>query len=165
MRQAVRHIESDLNGQGLKIGIVLSQFNGNIGQGLFDACLSALNALGVVSADIELAQVPGALEIPLILQGMASSARYDALIAIGAVIRGDTYHFEIVANESAAGISRVSLASAIPIVNAVLTTDTDDQAEARMFEKGKDAAHVAVMMARLQSAISALQPRSKETSS
>src|SRR5690606_3530659 len=93
------------------------------------------------------------LEIPVALQKMAATREYDALIAIGAVIRGETYHFELVANESGAGISRVALDFGIPVANAVLTTEDDAQAEARMTEKGADAARVAVEMANLTLAI------------
>jgi len=96
-----------------------------------------------------LVTVPGALEIPIALQKMAESAQFDALIALGAVIRGETYHFELVANESGRGISNISKEFGIPVANAVLTTEDDEQAEARMSEKGTDAARVAVEMANL----------------
>jgi 6,7-dimethyl-8-ribityllumazine synthase len=103
----------------------------------------------VADGDITLATVPGALEIPLVLQKMAASGKYDALIALGAVIRGETYHFELVANESGSGVTRVMLDSRLPIANAILTTEDDDQALVRMHEKGSDAALVAIEMANL----------------
>lgn len=141
--------EVNLSGNELRIGIVQSRFNEDICHGMLAACLSELKRLGVSDADVLMATVPGALEIPLVLQRMAESQQFDALIAIGAVIRGETYHFELVANEAAAGITRIGLDFSIPIVNAVLTTDTDEQAEARMVEKGTDAARAAIEMANL----------------
>lgn len=149
-------IQPDLFGEGLRIGIVQARFNETVCTGLRNACISELLRLGVQQDDILLATVPGALEIPLMLQKMAESEQFDALVAIGAVIRGETYHFELVSNESGAGITRVALDSGIPIANAVLTTDTDEQAEARMIEKGSDAARVAVEMANLASTLEAL---------
>ena len=142
----MREIEKNLNGKGMQVGIVLSRFNSNIGEGLLTACKSELLNLGVNSADITIATVPGALETPLILQHMALSEKYDALIALGAIIRGETYHFEVVANESARGISEVQLNTGVPVANAVLTTEDDDQAIARMHIKGAEAAQVAVEM-------------------
>ena len=142
----MREIEKNLNGKGMQVGIVLSRFNSNIGEGLLTACKSELLNLGVNSADITIATVPGALETPLILQHMALSEKYDALIALGASIRGETYHFEVVANESARGISEVQLNTGVPVANAVLTTEDDDQAIARMHIKGAEAAQVAVEM-------------------
>ncbi|NDV12437.1 6,7-dimethyl-8-ribityllumazine synthase [Crenobacter caeni] len=153
MLDAVRRIESNLNGQGLRVGVVMSRFNEDVCHGLRDACLSELSVLGVAPADITLASVPGALEIPLVLKTMAASGRFDALVALGAVIRGETYHFELVSNESGAAVTRVTLDAALPIANAILTTETDEQAEVRMEEKGRDAARVAVEMANLQKAL------------
>lgn len=141
--------KTDLNGDALRIGIVHSRFNEDVCQGLLSACTEELLNLNVAKEDILIASVPGALEIPLALQKMAESEQFDALIALGAVIRGETYHFEIVANESAAGVTRVGLNYGIPIANAILTTYTDEQALARMEEKGADAARVAVEMANL----------------
>lgn len=141
--------KTDLNGDALRIGIVHSRFNEDVCQGLLSACTEELLNLNVAKEDILIASVPGALEIPLALQKMAESEQFDALIALGAVIRGETYHFEIVANESAAGVTRVGLNYGIPIANAILTTYTDEQALARMQEKGADAARVAVEMANL----------------
>jgi 6,7-dimethyl-8-ribityllumazine synthase len=149
----VREIEKNLNGKGMQVGIVLSRFNSNIGEGLLEACKSELLKLGVESNDITIATVPGALETPLILQHMALSEKYDALIALGAIIRGETYHFEVVANESARGISEVQLNTGVPVANAVLTTEDDDQAIARMHIKGAEAAQVAVEMYNLVRAL------------
>lgn len=145
----MREIEKNLNGAGMRIGIVQSRFNPVVCEGLLAACHAQLLQSGVADDDIVLATVPGALEIPLALWEMAESHDYDALIALGAVIRGDTYHFEIVSNESARGVGEVQLATGIPIANAILTTDTDEQAEARMSVKGTEAALVAIEMVNL----------------
>lgn len=139
-------IEGSLDGTGLQIGIVMSRFNAWAGEGLLDACKAELLKLGVREDDITLMTVPGALEVPFALQRLASTDNYDALIAIGTVIRGETYHFELVSNESAAGIMQVSLDFDIPVANAVLTVETEEQARARLVEKGTDAARVAVEM-------------------
>lgn len=149
----MREIEKNLDGKGMQVGIVLSRFNSNIGDGLLGACKSELLKLGVADNDITVATVPGALETPLILQHMALSEKYDALIALGAIIRGETYHFEVVANESARGISEVQLNTGVPVANAVLTTEDDDQAIARMHIKGTEAAQVAVEMFNLVRAL------------
>ncbi|NUU01918.1 6,7-dimethyl-8-ribityllumazine synthase [Herbaspirillum robiniae] len=141
--------EADLNGESLRIGIVQARFNEDVCHGLLAACLAELKHLGVADEDILHVTVPGALEIPLALQKMAETEQFDALIALGAVIRGETYHFELVSNESGAGITRIALDFGVPIANAVLTTENDEQAEARMAEKGADAARVAVEMANL----------------
>jgi 6,7-dimethyl-8-ribityllumazine synthase len=153
MLESIHRIMPNLSGHGLKIGIAMSRFNENVCCGLRDACLDELAALGVVPTDITLVTVPGALEIPLTLQTMAKCGGYDALIALGAVIRGETYHFELVSNESGSGLTRVALEYAIPVANAVLTTENDEQAEVRMMEKGRDAARVAIEMARLQQSL------------
>lgn len=145
----MREIEPNLNGAGLQIGVVLSRFNPDIGDGLLSACTAELLKLGVASDAIVVTTVPGALETPLVLQHMAMSEKFDALIALGAIIRGETYHFEVVANESARGISEVQFNTGIPVANAVLTTEDDDQAIARMHVKGAEAAQVAVEMANL----------------
>ena len=149
--------ESNMTGEGLRIGIVQARFNADVGEGLLSACLSELARLGVANEDILHVTVPGALEVPLALQKMADTQQFDALIALGAVIRGETYHFELVSNESGAGITRVGLDYGIPIANAVLTTENDEQAEVRMIEKGTDAARVAVEMANLLLALDELQ--------
>ena len=145
----MKEIEKNLNGVGMHIGIVQSRFNSLVCEGLLAACREQLAQHGVRDDDITLVTVPGALEIPPLLQRMAQSGEFDALIALGAVIRGDTFHFEIVANESARGVNEVQLHSGIPIANAILTTDTDQQAEERMNIKGAEAASVAIEMANL----------------
>ena len=124
----ITELEASLDGKSLRIGIVMSRFNQDVCEGLLSACTEELINLGVAASAIRIATVPGALEIPLTLQVMARSGRFDALIALGAVIRGETYHFEIVANEMAAGVNRVGLDTAMPIANGVLTTEDDDQA-------------------------------------
>jgi 6,7-dimethyl-8-ribityllumazine synthase len=149
--------ESNLAGEGLRIGIVQARFNADVGHGLLSACLAELQHLSVADEDILHVTVPGALEIPLALQKMAETQQFDALIALGAVIRGETYHFELVSNESGAGITRVGLDYGMPIANAVLTTENDEQAEVRMAEKGRDAARVAVEMANLMLGLDELQ--------
>lgn len=145
----MKQLQTNLDGRGLRIGIVLSRFNSDIGDGLLSACKAELLKLGVAEADITLATAPGALETPLVLHTMADSRQFDALIVLGAIIRGETYHFEVVANESARGISEVQLNTGIPVANAVLTTENDDQALARMAIKGAEAASVAIEMANL----------------
>jgi 6,7-dimethyl-8-ribityllumazine synthase len=147
----LKEIEPNLNGAGLSIGIVMARFNKEVGEGLLSGCCHELKKLGV--SDVTLAAVPGALEIPLTLQTMAQSGRYDALVALGCVIRGETYHFEVVSNESARGVTDVQLATGVPIANAVLTVENDDQAEVRMHQKGLEAAQCAVEMANLLKAV------------
>lgn len=137
-------IEPNLNGKGLRIGIVQARFTNEVGSAMLKVCTDKLQELGVKSKHITIATVPGALEVPLVLQSMASSGKYDALVAIGAIIRGETYHFELVANESGAGVTRIGLDFNIPIANAILTTENDEQAHARIIEKASDAAIVAV---------------------
>ena len=150
---SVRELESSLAGKSLRVGVVQSRFNENICDGLRSGCLGELARLGVAKDDITFCTVPGALELPLALQAMAQSGRFDALVALGAVIRGETYHFEIVSNESARGITDVQLNTGIPIANAVLTTENDDQALVRMVQKGSEAAQAAVEMANLLKAL------------
>ncbi|MBR0567156.1 6,7-dimethyl-8-ribityllumazine synthase [Azoarcus sp. L1K30] len=145
----IHEYDIDLNGKGLRVAIVMSRFNQDVCEGLLSACTAALLELGVSPELIRIATVPGALEIPLVLQKLAGSGKFDALIALGAVIRGETYHFELVSNEMGAAITRVGLDSGIPIANGVLTTEDDDQALARMQEKGSDCARAAVEMANL----------------
>ncbi len=159
---SVGSYKPDFQGAGLRIGIVQARFNEDIGHGLLVACLSELNNLGVADEDILHVTVPGALEVPLALQKMAETEQFDALIALGAVIRGETYHFELVSNESGAGITRIGLDFGIPIANAVLTTETDEQAEVRMQEKGADAARAAVEMANLIAAMEELAEPSED---
>jgi len=148
-------VQPDLDGSGLHIGIVRARFNEAIGEAELQACLAELGELGVNEESILVASVPGALEIGLTVATMAESGEFDAIIALGAVIRGATYHFEVVSNEMASAISRVSLETGIPIANGVLTTDTDEQAVERAAEKGRDCARAAVEMANL---IAALDP-------
>ncbi|MCG2586130.1 6,7-dimethyl-8-ribityllumazine synthase [Massilia sp. TS11] len=150
--------EKNLDGSGLRIGVVQARFNEDVCHGLLASCLAELKHLGVADEDTLHVSVPGALEIPLALQRMAETQQFDALIALGAVIRGETYHFELVSNESGAGITRVSLDYSIPIANAVLTTENDEQAEVRMATKGAEAARVAVEMANLLIALEELNP-------
>ncbi len=142
--------ESNWDGADLHIGIVMSRFNSDISEGLLSACTVELKKNGVQDSNILLVTVPGALEIPLALKRMAITDQFDALIALGAVIRGDTYHFDIVANESARGVMAVQLEEEIPIANGILTTDNDDQAISRMSQKGMESAQVALEMANLQ---------------
>ena len=138
-----------LDGDGLHIGIVQARFNQPLTGKLAETCLAELAALGVQQRHVTHVTVPGALEVPVALKAMAASEDYDALIALGCIIRGETYHFELVANESGAGVTRVSLEHQIPIANAILTVENEAQAWARAEEKGRDAAHVAVEMANL----------------
>jgi 6,7-dimethyl-8-ribityllumazine synthase len=138
-----------LDGKKLVVGIVQARFNESITNALAQACRSELEALGVEPRNIDHVFVPGALEVPVALQAMAEKGGYDALIALGCIIRGETYHFELVANESAAGVTRVALDYQLPIANAVLTTENLEQAVARQTDKGRDAARVAVEMANL----------------
>ena len=138
-----------LDGSKLAIGIVQARFNESITNTLAQACLQELAAMGVQPENIRHVKVPGALEVPVALQAMAESEDYDALIALGCIIRGETYHFELVANESGAGVTRVALDFQIPIANAIITTENEEQAIARQTEKGRDAAIAAVEMANL----------------
>ena len=138
-----------LDGAGLRIGIVVSRFNQEVGEGLLAACLAAQARDGVRASDVRVVTVPGALEVPLALQKMANTGRFDALIALGAVIRGETYHFEVVANESASGITTVALDTGVPVANGILTTEDDAQALARVAQKGADCAAAAIEMANL----------------
>ncbi|HET6828637.1 MAG TPA: 6,7-dimethyl-8-ribityllumazine synthase [Ramlibacter sp.] len=140
---------ASLDGSELVIGIVQARFNESITDALAQACRAELLALGVQEKDIDHVHVPGALEVPVALQAMAEKGGYDALIALGCIIRGETYHFELVANESAAGVTRVALDYQLPVANAILTTENVEQAIARQTDKGRDAAQVAVEMANL----------------
>ncbi|MDR2787082.1 MAG: 6,7-dimethyl-8-ribityllumazine synthase [Candidatus Accumulibacter sp.] len=149
----IHEYDCDLDGGGLSIGIVMSRFNQGICEGLLAACVAELGRLGVDAGNVEIATVPGALEIPLALQNMAQSDRFDALIALGAVIRGETYHFEVVANDSCRAVMEVQLDTGIPIANGILTCNDDDQALARARQKGSDCAQAAVEMANLLRAI------------
>jgi 6,7-dimethyl-8-ribityllumazine synthase len=138
-----------LDGSELVIGMVQARFNESITNALAEACRGELESLGVKASNIDHVHVPGALEVPIALQAMAEKGGYDALIALGCIIRGETYHFELVANESAAGVTRIGLDYQLPIANAILTTENVEQATARQVDKGRDAARVAVEMANL----------------
>ncbi len=142
-----------LDGKKLFIGIVQARFNEDITNELARACKAELLALGVSEKHIDHVRVPGALEVPVALQAMAEKNRYDALIALGCIIRGETYHFELVANESGACVSRIALDYQIPVANAILTTENLEQALVRQTDKGQDAARVAVEMANLLDAL------------
>ncbi|MEY3572155.1 MAG: 6,7-dimethyl-8-ribityllumazine synthase [Burkholderiaceae bacterium] len=149
----VNRVEPDWSGDGLRVGVVVARFNEEVTSMLESSCLQALSEHGVLPQDITVFSVPGALEIPLVLAQAADTGRFDALIALGAVIRGETYHFEVVSNESCAGVSRVSLDHRVPVANGILTTEDDDQAFARAEEKGRDCALAAIEMANLIFAI------------
>ena len=149
MLNANKGAAGPLDGSSLRIGIVQARFNEDITNALASACLAELGKLGVKADRIDHQLVPGALEVPLALQAMARRGGYDALVALGCIIRGETYHFELVANESGAAVTRVSLDHHVPIANAILTVENQAQAEARVEEKGRDAARVAVEMANL----------------
>jgi 6,7-dimethyl-8-ribityllumazine synthase len=149
MFNASKGAATDLNGKKCRIGVVQARFNDDITNALWSACRDELLRLGVVEKNITHVTVPGALEVASALQGMAESSDFDALIALGCIIRGETYHFELVANESGAGVTRVALDYQIPIANAILTTEDHAQAVARQTEKGRDAAAVAIEMALL----------------
>ena len=149
----IRHIPPVATGIGRRVGIVRSRFNPGIGELMLAGALRALKEAGVIDRNITIATVPGALETPLALQRLAQSGEFDALIALGAVIRGETYHFEIVANESARGVAEVQLEFGIPIGNGILTTNTDEQALVRCEAKGFEAAQAALELANLLEAI------------
>jgi len=142
--EKIHELESELNGAELNIGIVMSRYNIDVSKGLLDSCTAELEKNGVLN--IVMITVPGALEIPLALQKMALTDQFDALVALGAVVRGDTYHFEVVSTESAGGITAVQLDTGIPVANGILTTNTNDQALERMSQKGTEAARVAIEM-------------------
>jgi 6,7-dimethyl-8-ribityllumazine synthase len=154
MQDADKGADAPIDGRDLRIGIVQARWNAAITDKLAQSCLAELEAVGVSAKHVRRVLVPGALEVPLALAGMADSDDFDALIAIGCVIRGETYHFELVANESGAGVTRVSLDHQIPIANAILTVENEEQAWARAEDKGRDAARVAVEMANLMEDLS-----------
>ena len=149
MLDADKGLAEDLDGTKLFIGIVQARFNESITNALAAACLHQLAILGVDEKNITHVRVPGALEVPCALQALAKTKRFDALIALGCIIRGETYHFELVANESGAAVTRLALDYQVPIANAILTVENLAQAQARQTEKGSDAARVAVEMANL----------------
>lgn len=154
MKDADQGSAGELIGEGLRIGIVRARFNEALTAKLAEACLAELERLDVEPDDIHHVSVPGALEVPLALKALAESGEFDALVALGCVIRGETYHFELVANESGAGVSRVALDHGVPVANAILTVENEAQAWARAEDKGRDAARVAVEMANLMEALS-----------
>jgi 6,7-dimethyl-8-ribityllumazine synthase len=149
MQHANQGEAANLDGKRLSIGIVQARFNADLTGKLAEACLAELAALGVEPGNIRHVTVPGALEVPVALQALAETEDFDALIALGCIIRGETYHFELVANESGAGVSRVALDHTLPVANAILTVENEAQAWARAEDKGRDAARVAVEMANL----------------
>jgi 6,7-dimethyl-8-ribityllumazine synthase len=152
----VEVFSAEPNGRGLRVGVVQARYNAPVCETLTQACLAELERLGVQSEDVFVCTVPGALEVPQALQMMAQTTEFDALVALGAVIRGETYHFEVVSNESAKALMQVALEFSTPIANGILTTETDEQALVRAREKGTDAARAAVEMANLDAAISSL---------
>ena len=154
MKGADKGRAAELDGQDLRIGIVQARFNAAVTAQLAQSCVAELRLLGVADEHVTHVTVPGALEVPIALAALADSERFDALVAIGCIVRGETYHFELVANESGAGVSRVALDHRIPIANAILTVETEAQACARADEKGRDAARVAVEMANLMEDLS-----------
>ena len=153
MQQADQGIVGGLDGSDLRIAIVQARFNASITNRIAEICLAELQVLGVEPGNIRHITVPGALEIPVALQALADDEANQALIAIGCIVRGETYHFELVANESGAGVTRVALDAEIPVVNAILTVETEEQAWVRADEKGRDAARVAVEMANLMESL------------
>lgn len=154
MQGADKGQAAQLDGQNLRIGIVQARFNEGITNKLAETCLAELEQLGVSARHIRHVTVPGALEVAVALQAMAESEHFDALIALGCIIRGETYHFELVANESGAAVTRIALDYQLPVANAILTVENEAQAWARTEEKGRDAARVAVEMANLLEDIS-----------
>ena len=153
MFDAEKGWSDNLDGKKLSVGIVQARFNEGVTDALAEACRQELFALGVEENNITHVKVPGALEVPCALQALAESENFDALIALGCIIRGETYHFELVANESGSAVTRLALDYQLPIANAILTVETLAQAQARQDEKGRDAARVAVEMANLLNAL------------
>jgi len=149
MKDANKGQAASLRGEGLSIGIVRARFNDDLTAALAQACIAELLTLGVDEGDIRHVTVPGALEVPVALKALAETEDHDALVALGCIIRGETYHFELVANESGAGVTRVSLDHQLPVANAILTVEDEAQAWERAEDKARDAARVAIEMARL----------------
>jgi len=149
MRNADRGETSRLDGRELRIGVVQARFNSELTDRIARACIDELLTLGVAVSDVTHVRVPGALEIGSALNALADADDHDALVAVGCVLRGETYHFELVANESGAAVTRVAIDHGIAIANAILTCDTPAKADERAEEKGRDAARVAVEMANL----------------
>jgi len=144
MSQDQVQFDQQLDGSGLSVAVVQARFNAQIVDALAEGCINELKRLKVTN--IEHVKVPGALEIPLVLQSLAMTERFDCMVALGCVQRGETYHFELVCNDSGRGVMDVQLATGIPIANAILTVENDAQARERI-SKGVDAARVAVEMA------------------
>lgn len=153
MQGADKGQATNLDGRNMRIGIVQARFNDELTGRMAQECIAELKSLGVSEEDIRHVTVPGALEVPLALQAMANSEQYDALVALGCIIRGETYHFELVANESGSGVTRLTLDYQLPIANAILTVENEAQAQARVVDKSRDAARVAVEMANLLEAL------------
>jgi len=149
MRNAERGEASRLDGRELRVAVVQARFNVEITDRIVRSCIDELLTLGVAVSDVTHVRVPGALEIGAALNALADADDHDALVAVGCVLRGETYHFELVANESGAAVTRVAIDHGIAIANAILTCDTPAQADERAEEKGRDAARVAVEMANL----------------
>jgi len=145
----ILEVQPDLNGAGFRIGIVMSRFGTDAAEGLLSFCIEELRKRGVRAEDLLIVTVPGVLEILLALYKMADVGRFDALIALGTVIRGETYQFEVLANEAAATIVGVQRDTRVPVAYALLNTEDDDQALARMHLKGAEAARTAIEMANL----------------
>ncbi len=152
-----KHFEGVLLGKGLKFGLVISRFNEFITKKLLEGAQDALLRHGVNQEDIEIAWVPGSFEIPLVAKKLAQTKRYDAVICLGAVVRGGTPHFEYIAAEVTKGIAKVSLDTDLPVIYGVITADTLEQAIERagtkMGNKGFDAAVTAIEMANLLKSI------------
>lgn len=146
-------IEGGLDARGLKFAIVAARFNSVVTDRLLEGAVATLTRCGAVRADIDVVKVPGSWEMPITLRALAAQKKYDALIALGAVIRGDTPHFDYVAGQAASGIAQTSLAAGIPVAFGVLTTNTVEQAMDRAGlksgNKGADAAMTAIEMATL----------------
>jgi len=146
----IQYLDGDFTQADARYAIAVARFNSFIGEALLSGAIDALKRHGVQEKHITVVHVPGAYELPLVCQQLASNKKHDAVIALGAVIRGATYHFEIVAGDSAKGLSNVSLATGVPVINGVLTTDTIEQAIERAGtkagNKGSDAALAAIEM-------------------
>ena len=155
-------VPANLHGDGIRVGVVQARFNEEISNGLWKVCCAELLRLGVLSEDVLHVTVPGAMEIPVILERLAQSGEFDVLVALGAVIKGDTFHFEIVSQESARGVSDVAVAHDLPVVNMILTTYSEDQAIERIEEKGIDAARCAVEMGNLMMSLDDSLPTAAE---
>lgn len=149
--------EGNFIGEGKRFGVVMSRFNDLIGRRLLEGALDAFNRHGVRESDIEIAMVPGAFEIPVIAKAMAESGRFDAVVCVGAIIRGATPHFDYVAAEASKGIASVALQSGVPVLFGIITADTIEQAIERAGtkagNKGYDAAVAAIEMANLMTSV------------